>query len=270
MIPGEAPAIWAELREQARELSVAEPVLASFYHTSVLRHDGVESALTSVLAARLSGGMLSPMILQEIIQEVMGFDPSICDSACADLRAHRSRDPACDSYILPFLSFKGFHALQTHRVAHALWLRGRRWLALVLQECASVRFDVDIHPGARMGRGIMIDHGTGIVIGETAVVGDEVSMLHGVTLGGSGRTAGQRHPTVRSGVLFGAGAKALGPVTIGEGARIGAGSLVLEDVPPHATVAGVPARIVGKPLAGAPALEMDQRFADPADAGAPR
>lgn len=264
------PAIWAQLRAQAREHCVAEPVLASYYHSSVLRHDSMESALTNVLAARLAGGMLSSMLLQEIILEAMSLDTSICESACADLCAHRNRDPACDSFILPFLSFKGFHALQTHRIAHALWSRGRRWLALMLQEGASVRFDVDIHPGARIGRGIMIDHGTGIVIGETAVVGDDVSMLHGVTLGGSGCRAGQRHPIVGSGVLFGAGAKAIGPLTIGEGARIGAGSLVLEDVPSHVTVAGVPARIVGKPLAGAPALEMDQRFADPAEVGAPR
>lgn len=270
MIPETIPAVWAQLCEQAEENCRAEPVLASFYHSSVLRHDSMESALTNVLAARLASAMLSPMLLQEIILEAMAVDPAICEAACADLRAHRTRDPACDSFVLPFLAFKGFHALQAHRVAHALWSHGRRWLALMLQECAAVRFGVDIHPGARMGRGIMIDHGTGIVIGETAIVGDDVSMLHGVTLGGSGRTQGQRHPTVCSGVLFGAGAKVLGPVTIAEGARVGAGSLVLEDVPAHVTVAGVPARIVGKPLSGAPALDMDQRFTDPAEAGAPR
>lgn len=269
MIPETIPDIWAQLREQALDNCRTEPVLASFFHSNVLRHDSMEAALANVLAARLSSEMLSPMLLQEIIAEEITLDPSICDAACADLRAHRTRDPACDSFVLPFLSFKGFHALQAHRVAHALWSRGRRWLALMFQECASVRFDVDIHPGAQLGRGIMIDHGTGIVIGETAMVGDDVSMLHGVTLGGSGRTEGQRHPIVQSGVLFGTGAKVLGPVTIREGARVGAGSVVLEDVPAHVTVAGVPARIVGKPLSGAPALDMDQRFTDPTEPGAP-
>jgi serine O-acetyltransferase len=259
--------IWRTLREEARNRSLAEPVLASAYHSHVLNHLSIGSALSCALAARLATVVLPPMLLREIFDAALG-DAAIRAAACADLVAHRTRDPACDSYVTPFLNFKGFHALQTHRMAHWLWRHDRRWLALLLQNRASACFDVDIHPGAVIGCGIMIDHGTGIVIGETARVGDEVSMLHGVTLGGSGCTGGQRHPIVGSGVMFGAGAKVLGPVLIGEGCKIGAGSVVLTDVPAHVTAAGVPARIVGRPLAAQPALEMDQSFGEAADTGA--
>ena len=256
----QASRIWTTLRAEALQRSIDEPVLASLYHGSVLRHASLESALVAVLAVRLSTDMLTPMLFGEILGEAAALDTAIGLAACADLLAHRRRDPACDALVLPFLSFKGFHALQTYRFAHAFWVSGRFWLASLLQSRASVCFGVDIHPAAVIGRGIMIDHGTGIVIGETSGVGDDVSMLHGVTLGGSGLTSGQRHPIVGNGVLFGAGAKALGPVNIGEGARIGAGSVVLDDVPPHVTAAGVPARVVGKAGAPAPALEMDQCF----------
>ena len=254
--------IWRQLLTEARERSASEPVLASFYHSNVLRHSSFASALTTVLAGSLGAGVLPPMLLCEVFHEVLSADVSICLAAFADLHAHRTRDPACDSYVTPFLHFKGFHALQSHRMGHWLWQRDRRWLALLLQGRASSRFGVDIHPGAEIGSGVMIDHGTGIVIGETARIANDVSMLHGVTLGGSGCARGDRHPKVGHGVLFGAGAVVRGPVRVGESAKVGAGSLVLGDVPPRATVAGVPARVVGKPLVELPALEMDQRFAE--------
>jgi serine O-acetyltransferase len=254
-------AIWSSLRAEATRQSEAEPVLASYYHSSVLGHANIDSALTSVLAGILATGMLPPMLLSEVFGDVLAADPAIRGAFCADLVAHRTRDPACDSYLAPFLHYKGFHALQSYRMAHRLWSEGRHWLALLLQDRISSRFGVDIHPAATIGAGIMIDHGTGIVIGETARVADNVSMLHGLTLGGSGCSTADRHPKVETGVLFGAGARVLGPVRIGEGAKVGAGSLVLSDVPPHVTVAGVPARVVGRPLAEQPALDMDHGFA---------
>jgi serine O-acetyltransferase len=176
----------------------------------------------------------------------------------ADLRAVRDRDPACRRLSTPLLYFKGFHALEAHRVAHVLWGRERRGLARFFQNRASEAFGVDIHPAARIGRGIFIDHGTGVVVGETAVIEDDVSLLQQVTLGGTGKETGDRHPKVRAGVLISAGAKILGNIEIGEGAKIGAGSVVLKDVPPHTTAVGVPARIVGSPPEAQPALEMDQ------------
>lgn len=178
----------------------------------------------------------------------------------ADIRAITERDPAATRFSEPLLYFKGFHALQTHRVAHWLWSEGRRELALFLQSRASEVFGVDIHPAARIGKGILVDHATGVVVGETAVVEDNVSILHEVTLGGTGKDCGDRHPKVRHGVLIGAGAKILGNVEVGEGAKIGAGSVVLEDVPAHATVAGVPAKVVGIAEGDEPARTMDHRL----------
>ena len=267
MIP-DSDAIWRQLRFEAQERSHAEPVLASFYHSSVLGHESIDAALSYVLASALGTEMLPSMLVREVFEQAIAEDATIRVAACADLVAHRTRDPACDSFVAPFLHFKGYHALQGYRMAHWLWRRGRRWLALMLQNGISTRFGVDIHPGATIGAGIMIDHGTGIVIGETAQIADNVSMLHGVTLGGSGCAGGDRHPKIGSGVLFGAGAIVLGPVRIGQGVKVGAGSLVLDDVPDHVTVAGVPARIVGRPLAAQPALDMDQGFAAPAEAPA--
>lgn len=261
-----AGTLWAEMRAEASERSAREPVLASFYHANILNHGSLEAALACVLAVRLETGMLPAMLLRDVVDEALRDDPLITVAVREDLLAHRTRDPACDSFVTAFLYYKGFHALQAHRVAHWLWRRGRRWIAYMLQSRASTEFDVDIHPAAVLGKGIMVDHGTGIVIGETAVVGDNVSMLHGVTLGGSGCTSADRHPKVGAGVLLAAGSRVLGPVRVGDGARIGAGSLVLADVPAHATVAGVPARAVGRPLQHEPALDMDQRFASPEDA----
>jgi serine O-acetyltransferase len=257
-----AQKLWQQLREEALQRSRREPMLASFYHSSVLNHTSLRSALAYVLAERLEGSMLPSMLLREVIDEATSEDPGIVAAASDDLAAHRMRDPACDSYVTPFLHFKGFHALQAHRVAHHLWLKNRHWIAYLLQNRASSCFDVDIHPGAELGTGIMIDHGSGIVIGETARVGNDVSMLHEITLGGSGTGTGDRHPKIGSNVLISTGAMILGPVAIGEGAKIGAGSLVLEDVAAHTTVAGVPARIVGRKLRRAPAFDMDQHFGD--------
>ncbi|MBK6287531.1 MAG: serine O-acetyltransferase [Gammaproteobacteria bacterium] len=254
--------LWAIVCEEALLRSQSEPVLASFYHASVLNHASLEEALACVLATKLEAGMVPAMVLRDVLGDALCSDPEIGEAVCADLHAYRTRDPACDSFVTPFLNYKGFHALQTYRVAHWLWQGGRMWLAHLLQSRCSVRFAVDIHPGAVLGHGIMIDHGTGIVIGETAHVGDNVSMLHGVSLGGSGCVRGDRHPKIGPGVLLSAGAKILGPVRVGEGAKVGAGSLVLGDVPAHVTVAGVPARVIGRPLKTQPALDMDQNFSE--------
>jgi serine O-acetyltransferase len=254
-----ADPIWIEIRRETLTEVEREPLLASFLHAVILKHDTLEQALSLHLAHKLGTPTLSEIFLREIIDEALSAEPSIGFAIRADLRAVRERDPACDRYSLPLLYFKGFHALQTYRVAHYLWQVNRRELALFLQNRVSEVFAVDIHPAARIGSGILIDHATGLVIGETAVVGDNVSMLHEVTLGGTGKESGDRHPKVRSGVLIGAGAKILGNVEIGEGAKIGAGSVVLNDVPPHCTVAGVPAEPVG-PCSGQPALDMDHRL----------
>lgn len=254
--------LWKVLRDEALVRSGSEPVLASFLHASILNHASLRSALAYVLAVKLQAPVLSSMLLRQIISEAMTDDAQIVLAVCSDLQAHRSRDPACDSFLSPFLNYKGFHALQSYRIAHWLWRHDRKWLAYLLQNRSSSIFDVDIHPAAELGRGIMIDHGTGIVIGETARVGDNVSMLHGVSLGGTGCREGVRHPWIGDGVLISAGAKLMGPIQVGKGAKIGAGSLVLDDVPAHTTVVGVPAREVGIKLRRDPALDMDQSFGE--------
>ena len=196
-------------------------------------------------------------MIRDIVFEVMQKNPDIETAMRADIFAHRERDPACNTYSMPLLFFKGYQALQAHRIAHALWLQGRECLALFLQNQISQQFDVDIHPGARIGKGIMIDHATGVVMGETVIIEDNVSLLHSVTLGGSGCATGQRHPIIRSGVLIGVGAKILGYVEVGAGAKIGAGSVVLHSVAAHTTVAGVPAKVIGRPIMEEPALDMN-------------
>jgi len=201
---------------------------------------------------------VTEVFLRDVINDSMAADASIGTSIRTDLQAFRERDPACVRYSIPLLYFKGFHALQAYRVGHFLWQQGRSELALYLQSRVSEVFAVDIHPAAQIGSGILLDHATGLVIGETAVVGDHVSLLHEVTLGGTGKETGDRHPKIRSGVLIGAGAKILGNVEIGEGAKVAAGSMVLNDVPAHCTVAGVPAQPVGECSEGQPALEMNQ------------
>jgi serine O-acetyltransferase len=252
--------LWQSIREEVAEDVEREPVLASFLHATVLNHGSLEDALGFLLAGKLECSVLPAMLVRELIVDAMDADPGIGRSIRADIRAVGDRDPAAKRFSEPFLYFKGFHALQTHRVAHRLWHEGREALALFLQNRTSEVFGVDIHPAARIGDGILIDHATSVVIGETAVIEDNVSILHEVTLGGTGKAAGDRHPKVRHGVLIGAGAKILGNVEVGRGAKVGAGSVVLEDVPPHCTVAGVPAVIIGTPNVDEPALEMDHRL----------
>jgi serine O-acetyltransferase len=235
-------------------------MLVSFLFASVLRHRKLEDALGVILANKLQTPDLPAILLRDLINEVLAEDVSIGASIRADLLAARTRDPAARGYVQPFLYYKGFHALQAYRVAHWLWGKGRHALAAHLQNRISEAFGVDVHPAARIGSGLLIDHGTSVVIGETAVVEDYVSLLHEVTLGGTGKETGDRHPKVRRGVLIGAGAKILGNIEIGRGAKVGAGSVVLTDVPPHTTVAGVPARVVGRCTVAEPALEMDATF----------
>lgn len=237
-----------------------EPILAGFLHATILKHRTIESSLSLHLAGKLATESLPSMLVRELIDETLHNDPTIGEAICVDLQAVYDRDPASHGYMTPFLYFKGFHALQSYRMAHWLWTQDRRVLALHLQNRISEVFGVDIHPAARIGRGVMIDHGTSVVIGETAVVENNVSLLHEVTLGGTGKEIGDRHPKVRQGVLIGAGAKVLGNIEIGAGAKIASGSVVLDAVPPRTTVAGVPAEIVARNAVAEPALEMDQQF----------
>jgi serine O-acetyltransferase len=252
--------IWESIREEVAKEVEGEPILASYLHATILKHETLEEALSFHLAGKLATPTLPSMLIREVIDEALKKSPSIGRALRADIQAVRDRDPACKGYAKPLLYFKGLHALESYRVAHWLWSQGRHALAMYLQNQISVVFGVDIHPAARIGSGIFIDHGTGVVIGETAVVEDDVSMLQEVTLGGTGKESGDRHPKVRKGVLIGAGAKILGNVNIGEGAKVGAGSVVLQDVAPHSTVAGVPAVVVGEPEVSQPALAMDHRL----------
>jgi serine O-acetyltransferase len=249
--------IWNRIREETSIVAAGEPILASFLHASILHHEELECALSFHLANQLDSPTVSSMMLREVFLEAFRDDLSIRCAIRDDLTAVLERDSACHDYSLPFLYFKGFHALQTHRVAHWLWSRDRRSLALFMQSCMSQKFGVDIHPAARFGHGVMLDHGTGLVVGETAVVGNQVSILQSVTLGGTGKEDGDRHPKIGDGVLISAGAKILGNINVGEGAKVGAGSVVLNDVPPHTTVAGVPAKVVGTPATEHPGLDMD-------------
>jgi len=257
--PPEPAALWPLLRAAAESAAAEEPLLAPMLAALIHRRAGFEDGVAEVLGSRLSDHLLGPGPLSALIAETLAEAPEIAAGAAHDLVAIGARDPAAHGGLLtPFLHYKGFHALSAHRVAHRLWQVGRRAVAQALQARVSQALGVDIHPAARFGHGVFIDHATGVVIGETAVVGNDVSILQGVTLGGTGKEAGDRHPKVRDGVLLGAGAKVLGNVTIGRGAKVGAGSVVLRDVPPCATVAGVPARIVGWCRDAIPALAMDQ------------
>lgn len=257
-----ADPIWARIREEAQEGVQNEPLLASFLNSTILSHKTLEEALSFHLASKLESLTLPSISLRELIDEAFANEKGIGEAIRADLVAVHDRDPACRLFCQPLLYFKGFQALQCYRVAHYYWNRGRYHLALFLQSRVSEVFGIDIHPAARIGKGILMDHGTGIVIGETAVVGNNVSMLHEVTLGGTGKERGDRHPKIGNGVLIAAGAKILGNVKVGEGAKVAAGAVVLRDVPPHTTVAGVPAKPVGPTAEEVPALVMDQYFSD--------
>ena len=254
--------IWNRIRAEVEADAAEEPALASFLHTTVLSHQRLEDALSFILAEKLGSQNMTALSLREFIRNAFDSDPAIGAAFREDLRAVLSRDPACRGYSAPLLYFKGFHALQAYRVAHFYWTHQHPTLARYLQSRISEVFAVDIHPGARIGKGIMFDHATSIVIGETAVIEDDFSMLHEVTLGGTGKVGGDRHPKIGKGVMIGAGAKVLGNIRVGEGAKIGAGSVVLEDVEPFTTVAGVPARPVSYPVHGLPALDLE---ADPID-----
>ena len=260
--PTDEGRLWEALRLDAERAAAGEEMLRGFLDLVVLRHDGFAAGLGLLLAGKLAGYSLRAERLGEIARAAMAGEPGIIAAAMDDLVAIRTRDPAAQNYLSSFLYYKGFHALQWHRIGHWLWRDVRRELAHFLQSRVSEVFAVDIHPAVSIGSGVFIDHGTGLVIGETAVIGDHVSILHEVTLGGTGKERGDRHPKVRDGVLLCAGAKVLGNVEIGRDAKVGAGSVVLHDVPPRATVAGVPARIVAWSGGSVPALEMDQSLPD--------
>ncbi|AAM83667.1 serine acetyltransferase [Yersinia pseudotuberculosis] len=252
--------VWSNIKSEARALAECEPMLASFFHATLLKHENLGSALSYILANKLANPIMPAIAIREVVEEAYRSDAHMIVSAARDILAVRLRDPAVDKYSTPLLYLKGFHALQAYRIGHWLWAQDRKALAIYLQNQVSVAFGVDIHPAATIGCGIMLDHATGIVIGETAVVENDVSILQSVTLGGTGKTSGDRHPKIREGVMIGAGAKILGNIEVGRGAKIGAGSVVLQSVPAHTTAAGVPARIVGKPESDKPSLDMDQHF----------
>lgn len=260
--PTAAPPVWAALRMEAERAAKAEPALASLLNAVILSHEDLGDALSYQFARKLGDQELRAMSLRELADAAYRADPRLVEIAERDLKAVFERDPACKGYVQPFLFFKGFQALQTQRVAHWLWGQGRETIAHYLQSRMSEVFQVDIHPATRIGAGVFIDHGTGIVIGETAVIGDDVSLLQGVTLGGTGAERGDRHPKIGNGVLLGAGAKVLGNITIGDYAKIASGSVVLKPVPAHCTAAGVPARLVNCPTCEEPARSMDHTLAD--------
>jgi serine O-acetyltransferase len=252
--------LWQKIRVDAQRIAEREPQMERLLNDVILNRSCLGSALGTRLARKLAREDMSRDELSPLLAGVFRDHPDLTYSAAKDLLAIYERDPACDSPLQPLLFFKGFLAISTYRISHYLWIHKRRDLALYFQSLASEVFAVDIHPAARIGCGILLDHATSFVVGETAIIEDDVSILHEVTLGGTGKESGDRHPIVRSGVLIGAGAKILGRVEIGECAKVGAGSVVLSDVPAHTTVAGVPAVIVGEAREEAPALDMDQRL----------
>jgi len=260
--PSQPPPVWASLRNEAERAAKSEPALASLLNAVVISHENLGDALSYQLARKLGDQELRAMSLRELANQAYRNKPELVAIAEADLRAVYERDPACKGYVQPFLFFKGFQALQTQRVAHWLWNEGRETIAFYLQSRVSEVFQVDIHPATRIGSGVFVDHGTGIVIGETAVIGNDVSLLQGVTLGGTGAERGDRHPKIGNGVLLGAGAKVLGNITIGDYAKVASGSVVLKDVPAGCTAAGVPARLINCPTCDEPARKMDHTLAE--------
>lgn len=250
--------VWQHIRSEAEDILRREPELASFIYSTVLHHDRLEAAVVQRIADRLDHSSLSGDLIRQAYSDALRDDPDLGNAFRADLVAVFDRDPATARFIDPLLYFKGFHALQTHRLAHWLWQHERKDFALYLQSRSSAVFQCDIHPAARIGRGIFLDHATGFVVGETAVIEDDVSILHGVTLGGTGKENEDRHPKIRYGVLIGAGAKILGNIEVGHCARIAAGSVVVKPVPNNVTVAGVPARVVGTAGCAEPSRTMNQ------------
>ena len=249
--------VWEQITEEARQAVVDEPLIGGFVHACVLHHKSLEKALSYRISAKLASNEMSMVVVREIVDEAYRQEPDLVEQSRADLVAVYDRDPACHRLMQPILFFKGFIAVQAYRIAHHLFETGQRDLAYFFQMRTSEIFGVDIHPGATLGRGIMIDHAHSIVIGETAVVGDNVSMLHSVTLGGTGKEEQDRHPKIGNGVLIGAGAKVLGNIKVGECSRIAAGSVVLAEVPSCKTVAGIPAKIVGEAGCDQPSISMN-------------
>ncbi|MFB9980155.1 serine O-acetyltransferase [Mesorhizobium kowhaii] len=250
--------IWRAIRDEAMEAVNRDPLLAAFLYSTILNQDSLEEAVIHRLAERLDHQDIGSDLIRQTFKSMLADDKDWPTTVRVDIQAYYDRDPACDRFIMPVLYFKGFHAIQTHRLAHWLWNQGRKDFALYLQSRSSSVFQTDINPAARIGKGIFIDHATGLVVGETAVIEDDVSILHGVTLGGTGKAGGDRHPKIRYGVLIGAGAKILGNIEIGHCSKIAAGSVVLSPVPHNKTVAGVPARVVGETGCDQPSRQMDQ------------
>lgn len=254
--------LWQQFRVEAQKVIQEEPLLASYVYACVLNHKSLASSLSFILANKLSDDVMPAVTVRELFDTAFEDSQDIIENATCDIRAVFERDAAINSFLPVILYLKGFHAIEVHRLAHYLWNKGRIELALFIQSRNSEVFGVDIHPACKMGKGIMFDHATGIVIGETTVIEDNVSILQQVTLGGTGNEQGDRHPKIRSGVLISTGAKVLGNIEIGEGAKVGAGSVVLGDVEPHTTVVGVPARAVGKPCSETPSQTMEQNIFD--------
>ncbi len=255
--------IWRSIREEAEEAVAADPLLAAFLYATILNQESLEDAVIHRLAERLAHQDLGADLIRQTFKAMLDDQPEWSAVVRVDIQACYDRDPACDRFIMPVLYFKGFHAIQTHRLAHWLWNRGRQDFALYLQSRSSSIFQTDINPAARIGKGIFLDHATGLVVGQTAVIEDDVSILHGVTLGGTGKAGGDRHPKIRHGVLIGAGAKILGNIEVGHCSKIAAGSVVLAPVPHNKTVAGVPARVVGETGCEQPSRQMDQLLPSP-------
>jgi len=254
--------VWDRIRREADDVVRREPLLATLIYTSILHHDALETAVVHRIAQRLDHPAVGSELIRQAYADALEDQPSIREAFRADIAAVVDRDPAANRYLEPVLYFKGFHALQTHRLAHWLWGKDRKDFAYYLQSRSSAVFQTDIHPAVPIGRGIFLDHATGLVVGETAVIEDDVSILQGVTLGGTGKETGDRHPKIRRGVLIGAGAEVLGNIEVGHCARIAAGSVVLKPVPPNTTVAGVPAKVIGVAGCPEPARSMDQTLHD--------
>jgi serine O-acetyltransferase len=257
--------VWDQIQTEAQNAVRDEPLIGGFVHATILHHKSIEKALSYRIAAKLASNEMSMMVVHEMVEQAFASDPDLIKAARADLVAIYERDPACHRLLQPILYFKGYQAVQAYRVGHYLWKQGKRDLAYFVQMRVSEIFGVDIHPAATIGKGIMIDHAHSVVIGETAVVGDNVSMLHSVTLGGTGKEEQDRHPKIGNGVLIGAGAKVLGNISIGHCSRIAAGSVVLESVPPCKTVAGIPARVVGEAGCDQPSVLMDHMLGPQGD-----
>lgn len=249
---------WQRLQEDALGVVTSEPLLASYAHACILNHRNFEAALSFILSNKIADDVMPALAVREFFEDAYHSDASIVSSAIADCKAVFDRDPAVQSHLTVLIYFKGFQAIQVHRLAHYLWQQNRKDLALFIQSRNSEAFGVDIHPAAQIGKSVMFDHATGIVVGETTVIEDNVSILQSVTLGGTGKDAGDRHPKIRKGVMIGAGAKILGNIEVGVGSKVGAGSVVLDAVPPHVTVVGVPAKIVGRPCCTNPCETMEQ------------